>query len=108
MGLRFRIEHGELNNGPGAYLMRGYGTKLKTRPMAECHVRDRKERQQKGRGEAREQTHYNTVFKRKVLNGQSNLSHKSAASSNINRIEKSLVYKIEDMLNVLRWFILGG
>ena len=42
--------------------MRGYRTKLKTRPMAECNVRDRKERQQKLRGEAREQTLiYNTV-----------------------------------------------
>ena len=36
------------------------------------------------------------------------MSHKSSESSNINRIEKNPVYKIEDMLNVLRWFILGG
>lgn len=62
MDLRFRIEHGELNKGQGGYFMRGYRTKLKTRPMAECNVRDRKERQQKLRGEAREQTLiYNTV-----------------------------------------------
>lgn len=61
MDLRFRIEHGELNKGQGGYFTRDYGTKLKTRPMAECHVRDRKERQKKGRGEAREQTHCNTV-----------------------------------------------
>lgn len=44
MDLRFRIEHGELNKGQGGYFTRDYGTKLKTRPMAECHVRDRKER----------------------------------------------------------------
>ena len=48
MDLRFRIEHGELNKGQGGYFTRDYGTKLKTRPMAECHVRDRKERQKKG------------------------------------------------------------
>ena len=36
------------------------------------------------------------------------MSHKSSESSNINRIEKNPVYKIEDTLNVLRWFILGG
>ena len=36
------------------------------------------------------------------------MSHKSSESSNINRIDKNPVYKIEAMLNVLRWFILGG
>lgn len=80
--------------------------------MANATCRDKKERQQE-EGEQKQKnkltiTQEGGKHKRKFQKGQSSLSLKSSESSNINRIEKNPAYQTEDMLYVLREFMLGG